>query len=196
VSGGVADGQVVAFGGQGAQAVGQVQLDAHIRKVLQESGEQRHQLLTGQRHRRGDAQQTAGLLGQVSHLGKALLDLLKRGAGFIHQPLARLGQTQAAGGALHQGHFGSALQFGDALAHGGFAHAQPGGGGRVTALLCQHAQPVQVGPEGVDFLLFHALIVHYFEQSIQLYGLVRGCGGAYTQCSFSAFDGQELHTRR
>jgi hypothetical protein len=35
-------------------------------------------------------------------------------------------------------------------------------------LLRQHAQPMQVGPEGVDFLLFHPSIVHYFEQSIQI----------------------------
>jgi hypothetical protein len=106
--------------------------------------------------------------------------------------LARLGQAQAAGGALHQGDFGGTLQLGDALAHGGLAHTQPSGSGRVAALLRQHAQPVQVGPKGVDFLLFHISIVHYFEQLIQLYGLVRGCGGAYTQCTFSAFDGQEL----
>jgi hypothetical protein len=39
---------------------------------------------------------------------------------------------------------------------------------------------VKVGPEGVDFLLFHASIVHYFEQSIQFCGIAGGGGGAYT----------------
>jgi hypothetical protein len=37
-----------------------------------------------------------------------------------------------------------------------------------TPAMRQHAQPVQVRPEGTDFLLFHSHIVHYFEQSIQL----------------------------
>ena len=179
-AGGVADGQVVAFGGQSAQTVRHVQLDANIWKVFQKSGELRHQLLTGQRHRRRHAQQATGLLGQVAYLSKALLDLLERGAGFIHQPLTRLGQAQAAGGALYQSDFSGPLQLGNALAHRGLAHAQAGGGGRVTALLRQHAQPMQVRPKGGDFLLFHRSIVHHFEQSIQLCALVGGRGGAYT----------------
>ena len=141
---------------------------------MQESCKQRHQLLPCKRHWGRHPQQATGLLGQVANLGKALLDLFKGCSGFIHQPLARLGQAQAAGGALHQRDFGSSLQLGNALAHRGLAHAQPGSGGRVTALLGQHAEPVQMGPEGVDFLVVHAFIVHYFEQSIQVYGLVAG----------------------
>jgi malonate-semialdehyde dehydrogenase (acetylating)/methylmalonate-semialdehyde dehydrogenase len=37
-----------------------------------------------------------------------------------------------------------------------------------------------MGPKGGDFLLVHRCIVHYFEQSIQVYGLVGGAPGAYT----------------
>jgi hypothetical protein len=92
--------------------------------------------------------------------------------------LARLGQAQATGGSLHQGDFGGTLQFGDPLAHGGLAHAQTGGSGRVAALLGEHAQPVQMRPKGVDFLLFHVSIVHHFEQSIQSCGIAGGDGGA------------------
>jgi hypothetical protein len=107
-----------------------------------------------------------------------LLDLLERGPRVVHQALASLGQAQAAGGALHQGDFGSTLQLGNALAHGGLAHTQSGGRCRVAALLGQHAQPVQVRPEGTYFLFIHACIVHDFEQSIQVFDLVRGCRGA------------------
>jgi hypothetical protein len=51
-------------------------------------------------------------------------------------------------------------------------------------LLRQHAEPMQVVPEFTDFLVIHALIVHYFEQSIQIFALVAGNSPAYTASSF------------
>ena len=157
---GVADGQVKAFAGQGAQAVRQIQLDAHLRVSLEELRQQRHELLAGQRDGRGQANQATGLGRQVAHLREAVFDLLEGGAGVIDQLLPGLGQAHAAGGALHQGDLGGTLELGDALAHGGLAHAQTGGCGGEAALLGQHAQPVQVTPQRGDFLLIHPSIVH------------------------------------
>jgi len=91
----------------------------------------------------------------------------------VDQALPSLGQAHAARGAPHQGHASHALQIGQALAHRGLAHPQARGGGCVAALLGEHAEPVQVAPEGRDFLGIHGWIVHYFEQSIQVWRLVR-----------------------
>jgi hypothetical protein len=44
---------------------------------------------------------------------------------------------------------------------------------------------MQVMPEMVNFLVFHGLIVHYFEQSIQAFALVMQASLAYTDLSFS-----------
>ena len=141
---GVANCQVKTFCGQGAQAIRQVQLNAHIGVVFQKFSQQGHQLLPGQGHRRGDSDQATGLLRQIAHLGKAVLDLLERGAGLVHQFLACLGQAQAAGGALHQRDFGGPLQLRNALAHRRLADAQALRRRGEAAQGAQHAEPVSL----------------------------------------------------
>jgi hypothetical protein len=127
-------------------------------------GQPRHQLLAREGHRRRDAHQPARHARQVAHAGKAVGDLLEGPAHVFHQPLARLGEPHAARGALHQWRAGRALELGDALAHGRLAHAQAQRRGREAALLRQHREPVQVRPQRLDILGFHACIVQQDEQ--------------------------------
>ena len=164
---GVPDGEVEALGGQGIQAIGHVQFEPDLRMRAQELGEPGYQLLARKRHRRGDPHQPGGFVGEVAHAGETLRDALEGVAHAGHQLLACLGQAHAARGALHQRHARGPFQFGDVLAHGRLAHAQPLRGRGVAALLRQHREPVKVRPETFDFFLVHAGIVHQSEQSVQ-----------------------------
>ncbi len=156
-------GNVEALLRERAQAVGHIQLDLDLRVAAQELGQQRHQLLPGKRHRRGDAQEAARGTRKIADIGVAGCNLLECAAHRIDQLPAGIRQRRAARGALHERNAGSLFQISDVLAHRSLAHAEPRCSLAEAALLMQHDEPVQVLPEilYVVFVMSKPLSHHF-----------------------------------
>ena len=109
-------GHVEAFVDQVHPAVAHVQLQAHLRVLLQEPRQQSGQLLLGQRHRHADPDQAARLGAEpVHHLARSL-GLGEHGLGMAVHAHADIGDGKAPGGTLQQAHAHLALELADAPA--------------------------------------------------------------------------------
>jgi malonate-semialdehyde dehydrogenase (acetylating)/methylmalonate-semialdehyde dehydrogenase len=155
---GVAQGHVEAFLGERDEPVGKLELDADLRMRAQEAGQPRHDLLAPERNRRTDAQQPVRLAGEIAHAREALLDLRERAARRLDELLAGLGEAHAARRTPHERDARRALELGDALAHRRLGQAQPLRGRGEAARALQHAEAVNVGPEGLDPAGIHGLL--------------------------------------
>ncbi|MNH14010.1 hypothetical protein D3C79_735960 [compost metagenome] len=163
----VADRQIEPLGGQRYQPVRHLKLYPHLRVGAQKAGDPRHQLLAGKRHRRRYPHRTAQRPGGIADAGETLFNLRERLAQFLYQPQPGIGQPDAAGCALHQRHPGQHFDLFDFLAHGRFTHVQPFRRTGKTALFGQHGKPVQMGPQGVNFWVFHHQLFIYINNEFK-----------------------------
>jgi hypothetical protein len=168
--------QIETFHCQRANTVGKIKLESNLGVRQQEPRNPWHDLLPREGNRRGDAQQARWHANKVAHACEAVRDPLERIAQIVDKTLAGLGKPDAARRALNKRHSCGTLEFGDALAHRGFANAQALRRCGVTTLLAKDRQRMKVSPELFGLLGFHAAIVHQNEQSIQLYRLGRTQG--------------------
>ena len=124
-------------------------LDAQAGVGLQQRRQCPCQRLASHPHRRGDPHLPQQAVAYLREAQLGLVEGLLQGLAPLPHHLPRLGQVEAAGGAVQQGEAEQALQLADMLTDGGGCHAE-GLGGAGHAARLDHG-----GEDGVTLELFH-----------------------------------------